>query len=162
MVAIRQRRTVALGPLLREVLRALAMILARGPSSACMSWKTRRIKSPQGALFLLLRDANHAMNGRAKEPYDQLSAHTIQQVPRATTPPRSTWRQSLRPQPARPPRPDANAASDRTAAGGAARNRRPSQRPPRRPVSLVAGCRKMTFLEPAFPVRTRCTSSWNR
>jgi hypothetical protein len=33
-----------------------------------MSWKTRRIKSPQGALFLLPLDAIHAMNGRAKEP----------------------------------------------------------------------------------------------
>jgi hypothetical protein len=56
------------GPLLLEALRALAMILARGPSSACMAWKTRRIKLPQRALFLLLLDAIHAMNGRAKEP----------------------------------------------------------------------------------------------
>jgi hypothetical protein len=66
------------GPLLLDVPRALAMILARGPSSACMAWKTRRIKLPQGALFLLLLDANHAMNGRAKEPHDQLSLYFIQ------------------------------------------------------------------------------------
>jgi hypothetical protein len=136
-------------------------ILARGPSSACMSWKTRRIKSPQGALFLLLLDPTHAMNGRAKEPNDQLSSHTIQQVPRAASSPGSAWRQSLRPQPARPPRPDANAASERPATGGAARNRRPSQRPPRRPVSLVARCLRVT-LEPTSLVRARCTSSWNR
>jgi hypothetical protein len=66
----------------------------------------------------------------AKEPHDQLSAYLIQQVPRATSPPGSTGRQSLRPQPARPPRPDAYAARDRPATGGAARNRRPSQFPP--------------------------------
>ena len=43
------------------------------PEISCMSWKTRRIKSPQGALFLLLLDAIHAMNGRAKEPHDPQS-----------------------------------------------------------------------------------------
>ena len=40
--------------------------------------QTCRRKSPQPALFHLLLDATHAMNGRAKEPHDQLSLHTIQ------------------------------------------------------------------------------------
>jgi hypothetical protein len=60
------------GPLLLEVLRALAMILARGPSLP--AWPGKHAdKVAQRALFLLLFDATHAMNGRAKEPHDQLS-----------------------------------------------------------------------------------------
>src|ERR1017187_6443792 len=57
-------------------------------------------------------------------PYDQLSLHLIQQIPRTTTPPGSAWRQSLRVQPARPARPDAQAPRRRRAASGASRKYR--------------------------------------
>jgi hypothetical protein len=84
-----------------------------------------------------------------EDHHDQLPLHSFQQIPRATTPPGSTGRQSLRPQPASSPRPDANAACGRRTTGGAWRNRRRSHRRPRRTVSLAARCGKAIFLEPA-------------
>jgi hypothetical protein len=56
------------GPLPLEVLQAFARIWRVAPVHACISLKTRLIKSTRGALFYLLLDAIHAMNGRAKEP----------------------------------------------------------------------------------------------
>jgi hypothetical protein len=96
------------------------------------------------------------MNVVSGRHHDQLPLHSFQQVPRATTPPGSAGRQSLRPQPATSTRPDANPAGGRRTTRGAWRNRRRSHRPPRRTVSLAARCGKViSWNQPQRPCPLR-------
>jgi hypothetical protein len=73
-----------------------------------------------------------------EDPNAQLSLHSFQQIPFAAPPPRSTWRENLRAQPATPPRPAAVATRCRPLAPGAPANHRRSHCHAGRTVSMAS------------------------
>jgi hypothetical protein len=80
----------------------------------------------------------------------RLLPYFISQDSLATTPYRSAWRQSVRAQPARPPRPAAALPCRPAAAGGERGKYRPGGRCPGCRIPLAPLCGKTTFPETGF------------